>query len=203
MANSKKNHNLKSGKQKELFSSNSDLYSTYNSSEQLEQDTKSILEWRSKILNHQKKVLDNISILLTQKDFINEKDIAKIKHINPFLLTAYSINFWRSNKPVHDGPAIYFVLDSMNNSQVILYIGETNSADKRWKGDHDCKIYINNYKESLINNRIESHLEIRLFLDVPKEVKLRRKLEKELIYLWFPPFNKETRSRWSTTFTNI
>ncbi len=37
---------------------------------------------------------------------------------------------------------------------------------------------------------------------LPKEVKLRRKLEQKLIYLWLPPFNKETRNRWSTTFTN-
>ena len=52
------------------------------------------------------------------------------------------------------------------------------------------------------NNNLESNLDIRFFLDVPKEVKLRRKLEKRLIYLWFPPFNKETRDRWTTTFTN-
>ena len=59
-----------------------------------------------------------------------------------------------------------------------------------------------NYKEVLAHNNLSSHQDIRFFLDVPKEVKLRRKLEQQLIYLWLPPFNKETRDRWATTFTN-
>ena len=97
---------------------------------------------------------------------------------------------------------MYFVVDSYEDTQIILYIGETYSADKRWKGEHDCKIYISNYKESLNKNKMVSNIDIRFFLDVPKDVKFRRKLEKKLIYLWLPPFNKETRNRWSTTFTN-
>ena len=97
---------------------------------------------------------------------------------------------------------MYFVIDSMENSKIILYIGETNSANKRWKGEHDCKNYLMNYKEALAHNKLSSHQDIRFFLDVPKEVKLRRKLEQQLIYLWLPPFNKETRDRWATTFTN-
>ena len=113
-----------------------------------------------------------------------------------------SLNFWRANQYVHDGPAMYFVIDNMMNSKIILYIGETNSANKRWKGEHDCKIYLRNYKEALASNNLSSHQDIRFFLDVPKEVKLRRRLEQKLIGLWLPPFNKETRDRWSTTFTN-
>ena len=57
-------------------------------------------------------------------------------------------------------------------------------------------------RKNLQSFNLSSHLDIRFFLDVPKEVKLRRKLEKKLIYLWLPPFNKESRGRWSTTFTN-
>ncbi len=97
---------------------------------------------------------------------------------------------------------MYFVIDTMGSSKIILYIGETNSANKRWKGEHDCKNYLINYKEALSHNNLSSHQDIRFFLDVPKEVKLRRKLEQQLIYLWLPPFNKETRNRWATTFTN-
>ena len=77
---------------------------------------------------------------------------------------------------------MYFVIDSMENSKIILYIGETNSANKRWKGEHDCKNYLMNYKEALAHNKLSSHQDIRFFLDVPKEVKLRRKLEQQLIY---------------------
>ena len=97
---------------------------------------------------------------------------------------------------------MYFVIDTIGSSQIILYIGETNSANKRWKGEHDCKNYLSNYKEALTYNNLTNQLDIRFFLDVPKEAKLRRKLEQKLIYFWIPPFNKETKDRWSTTFTN-
>ncbi len=64
---------------------------------------------------------------------------------------------------------MYFVIDSMESSKIILYIGETNSANKRWKGEHDCKNYLMNYKEALSHNNLSSHQDIRFFLDVPKE----------------------------------
>ena len=57
----------------------------------------------------------------------------------------------------------------MESSKIILYIGETNSANKRWKGEHDCKNYLMNYKEALANNNLSSHQDIRFFLDVPKD----------------------------------
>ena len=128
--------------------------------------------------------------------------ISEERKIDPFSLQPLSLNFWRTNQYIHNGPAMYFVIDSMESSKIILYIGETNSANKRWKGEHDCKNYLMNYKEALAHNKLSSHQDIRFFLDVPKEVKLRRKLEQQLIYLWLPPFNKETRDRWATTFTN-
>ena len=128
--------------------------------------------------------------------------ISNERKIDPFSLQPLSLNFWRTNQYIHNGPAMYFVIDSIESSKIILYIGETNSANKRWKGEHDCKNYLMNYKEALSHNKLSSHQDIRFFLDVPKEVKLRRKLEQQLIYLWLPPFNKETRDRWATTFTN-
>ena len=162
----------------------------------------SITKWRKNIYNYQKNILKGNSNFI-QKSLIDSQDENDfLKSINPFLLKTFSINFWRSNKFVDKRPAMYFVVDTIKDIKIILYIGETNSADQRWKGDHDCKNYLNNYKESISNNNLESNLDIRFYLDVPKEVKLRRKLEKQLIYLWLPPFNKETRDRWTTTFTN-
>ena len=146
-------------------------------------------------------MLNDFKKLSLQSSFIEDKKIVEQK-LNPFSLTSSSINFWRSNKPIHNGPAIYFVIDTIKKEQIILYIGETYSADKRWKGEPDCKNYINNYKESLSKNNIERHIDIRFSLDVPSDTKFRRKLEQKLILLWLPPFNKETRSRWSTTFTH-
>ena len=188
-------------KQFELFGSSRDFSTDYKKEENLEIDSESLLIWRKNIFKHQQFVLNDFKKLSLQSSFIEDKKIEEQK-LNPFSLTSSSINFWRSNKPIHNGPAIYFVIDTIKKEQIILYIGETYSADKRWKGEHDCKNYINHYKESLSKNNIESHIDIRFSLDVPSDTKFRRKLEQKLILLWLPPFNKETRSRWSTTFTH-
>ena len=163
---------------------------------------KTLMIWRNKIHDHQSKILKNKQNTNSQNSLFTEIKSFDNKKINPFSLQPLSLNFWRTNQSVHQGPAMYFVIDNMENSKIILYIGETNSADKRWKGEHDCKNYLINYKEALASNNLKSHQDIRFFLDVPREVKLRRKLENNLICLWLPPFNKETRGRWSTTFTN-
>ena len=197
----KKNSNNKS-LQCEIFeSSNFNAISPLHKRE-LNHSHASLTQWRKNICEYQNKVTEKLHKPIDQTSLFRIEDDLEFININPFSLTKFSINFWRSNKIVDKGPAMYFVIDTIKSSKIILYIGETNSADKRWKGDHDCKNYISNYKETMSNNNLESNLDIRFFLDVPKEVKLRRKLERRLIYLWLPPFNKETRDRWTTTFTN-
>ena len=201
---SKISDHSKRNKQFELFSSTNDFSTNIYKESTLEISRESLLDWRKKIHKHQEFVLKTFKNSCLQKSLISYKsnENIELEKLNPFLLKSSSINFWRSNKSIHDGPAIYFVIDKIGNDQIILYIGETYSADKRWKGEHDCKNYINNYKESLTKADVENHIDIRFSLDVPLEVKFRRKLEQKLIYLWLPPFNKESRGRWSTTFTN-
>ena len=105
---------------------------------------------------------------------------------------------------MHEGPAVYFVMDKIINSDenIILYIGETISAEKRWKGEHDCKSYLSSYSETLQKANVTTNLNIRFWLDVPINTKERRKLEQKLIQTWLPPFNKETRRIWATPFTS-
>ncbi len=202
MKSSKIAINASKNKQFELFSSASDFSANNLRKKNLYLSKESILLWRQKIYKHQQLILDTLDYGYVQKSMIKDQLKLEIFKVNPFLLNCSSINFWRSSKPINNGPAIYFVIDTINKQQIILYIGETHSADKRWKGEHDCKNYVNNYIESLSKHEIESHIDIRFSLDVPSEVKFRRKLEQKLICLWLPPFNKETRGRWSTTFTN-
>ena len=202
MENSNKPHIRKLSKQFELFSSSKEPTCNLPNTNYLKVNRENLINWRNKINDYQNKIIRNKSSNIFQDSIFPEYKDTDIDKIDPFTLESISLNFWRTNKYVHDGPAMYFVIDTMKSSKILLYIGETNSANKRWKGDHDCKNYINNYKEALAFNNLSSHLDIRFFLDVPKEVKLRRKLEKKLIYLWLPPFNKESRGRWSTTFTN-
>ena len=200
MENQNKNRKLYRNKQFELFRYGEIFESNNKLKNDINHTPSSFLTWREKIHKHQHFICKNLNNLSLQRSLFANID-EKFRNINPFILSSISINFWRSKKVIHKGPAMYFVVDKLNNSEIVLYIGETNSADNRWKGDHDCKIYINNYKESLKENNIKSHIDIRFYLDVPKEVKFRRKLEHQLIYLWLPPFNKETRNRWATTFT--
>jgi len=189
-------------RQFELFGSNVNTSINFQHSNNLKIKGEILTEWRNRIHNHQIKILkDADNKTLCQKSLPINK-IFDERKIDPFSLQPLSLNFWRTNQYIHNGPAMYFVIDSMKSSKIILYIGETNIANKRWKGEHDCKNYLMNYKEALAHNKLASHQDIRFFLDVPKEVNLRRKLEQQLIYLWLPPFNKETRDRWATTFTN-
>ena len=202
MENSNLDNLSKKNKQFELFSSSVDTSSNLPSSNNLKVRSKTLMTWRNRVSDYQSKIVGDYQNNIFQQSIIPEKDSIHHARIHPFSLQGLSLNFWRTNQSVHNGPAMYFVIDTIASSQIILYIGETNSANKRWKGVHDCKNYLSNYKEALAYNNLTNQLDIRFFLDVPKEAKLRRRLEQKLIYLWMPPFNKETRDRWSTTFTN-
>ena len=189
-------------RQFELFGSNVNTSINFQHSNNLKIKGEILTEWRDRIYNHQFKISKDTHNKTLHQTSLPINTISDERKIDPFSLQPLSLNFWRTNQYIHNGPAMYFVIDSMESSKIILYIGETNSANKRWKGEQDCKNYLMNYKEALAHNKLSSHQDIRFFLDVPKEVKLRRKLEQQLIYLWLPPFNKETRDRWATTFTN-
>ena len=202
LENSNLDNISKKNKQFELFSSSVDTSINLPSSNNLKVRSNTLMSWRNRIADYQSKIVEDNQNNIFQHSIIPENDNIHHSRIQPFSLKGLSLNFWRTNQSVHNGPAMYFVIDTISSSQIILYIGETNSANKRWKGEHDCKNYLSNYKEALAYNNLINQLDIRFFLDVPKEAKLRRRLEQKLIYLWMPPFNKETRDRWSTTFTN-
>jgi len=189
-------------RQFELFGSNVNSSINFQNSNNLKIKGEILTDWRNRVHKHQFKIPKYAQNKPLHQTSLPINTISNEIKIDPFSLQPLSLNFWRTNQYIHNGPAMYFVIDSMESSKIILYIGETNIANKRWKGEHDCKNYLMNYKEALAYNNLSSHQDIRFFLDVPKEVKLRRKLEQQLIYLWLPPFNKETRDRWATTFTN-
>ena len=202
MENFNINNNSNQNRQFELFGSKINTSINFQHANNLKIRGETLTEWRNKIHNHQFKISKDRHSKSFQQTSLPINKNSDERKIDPFSLQPLSLNFWRTKQHIHNGPAMYFVIDTMVSSKIILYIGETNSANKRWKGDHDCKNYLTNYKEALTQNNLSSHQDIRFFLDVPKEVKLRRKLEQQLIYLWLPPFNKETRDRWTTTFTN-
>ena len=128
---------------------------------------------------------------------------AQVDGLNPLQLRPQPLSFWRWPDAPQQGAAMYFVIDRPPalDQPLLLYVGETGAADRRWKGEHDCKRYLAAYGEALSRAGLEGQPSIRFWLDVPTGVKPRRALEQALIRRWQPPFNKETRARWATPFT--
>jgi hypothetical protein len=122
---------------------------------------------------------------------------------NPLELTPLALDFWRWPLPPHRGASLYFVFDRPDPLPwpLLLYVGETGRADRRWKGEHDCKGYLAAYAEALGRAKLSSMLSIRFWCDVPTQPRSRRQLERLLIRRWAAPFNKENRDRWATPFT--
>jgi len=123
--------------------------------------------------------------------------------LDPLALQPQSLSFWRWPQAPHHGAAVYLVIDRPDPriEPLLLYVGETGRADRRWKGDHDCKRYLAAYGEALRKAGLPMLLSIRFWCDVPQATGPRRALEQALIRRWLPPFNKETRERWATPFT--
>ena len=191
-------------RQNDLFKNNDVNFSCENTSQDIHIKKKVIKEWQKKIIHHQSPIFKYGYKNINQPSLFesSSKDIEET--FNPKVLTPLPLSFWRWPKTMHEGPAVYFVMDKIIDSEesIILYIGETISADKRWRGEHDCKNYLSNYSETLQKANMTTKLNIRFWLDVPIKTKERRKLEQKLIQAWLPPFNKEARAIWATPFTS-
>ncbi len=195
---------IKFDRQQDLFNNNDLNFLEKNPPQDIFIDKKIIKEWQEKIITHQSPIFKYGHRGLNQSSLF-ESGLEELKeYFNPIDLSPLPLSFWRWPKAMHEGPAVYFVMDKIidSNENIILYIGETISAENRWKGEHDCKNYLSNYSDSLQKANMSTKLNIRFWLDVPIKTKERRKLEQKLIQTWLPPFNKETREIWATPFTS-
>ena len=191
-------------RQYDLFN-NSDLdFSEKNPLQEIYIEKQIIKEWQEKIINHQAPIFKYGYKDINQSSLYESSSDEFNTSFNPIELSHLPLSFWRWPKAMHEGPAVYFVMDRIIDSDdnIILYIGETIFAEKRWKGEHDCKNYLSSYSDHLQKANISTKLNIRFWLDVPIKTKERRRLEQKLIQTWLPPFNKETREIWATPFTS-
>lgn len=138
-------------------------------------------------------------------DTAPSKGIAEATAINPFSLRRQNTEFWRWQFDDVGVAAMYFVIDyaatkEMARSPLLLYIGETVKSNQRWKGMHDCKRYLTNYRQSHFENGLESELGIAFWPYAPEDRRIRQTLETDLIYRWRSPFNKENWRFWNTPF---
>ena len=120
--------------------------------------------------------------------------------INPFELEQRNINFWQSPTADEGTSALYFVIDY--EAMLLLYVGETVKSNQRWKGVHDCKRYLANYRQSHYEHQLPTRLGIGFWPHAPKETRLRQRLESALIKKWRAPFNKENWTYWGTPFVD-
>jgi len=166
-------------------------------------DAEQLWHWQSRLHQHQAPLFRGEQPRSHQVDLFAADSDAPAATINPIDLTPLPMNFWRWPESPHRGAAIYFVLDRPPELEqpLLLYVGETLAADKRWKGEHDCKAYLAAYGEALQRCALPHQLSIRFCTDVPAATRPRRAIEQALIQRWLPPFNKETRQRWTTPFT--
>ncbi len=191
-------------RQYSLFNNNDLDYSEKNLVHDISFEKKLIKAWQEKIINHQSPIFKSGYKDTNQTSLFGSSSEELSESFNPIQLSPLPLSFWKWPKAMHEGPAVYFVMDKIidPNESIILYIGETISAEKRWKGEHDCKNYLSSYSDHLQKANMSTRLNIRFWLDVPAKTKDRRKLEQKLIQTWLPPFNKETREIWATPFTS-
>ena len=116
------NNTSKQLRQFELFGSNSNTSINFHHSNNLNIKGEILTEWRNRIHNHQFKISKDPDNKTMQQTSLPTNTISSERKIDPFSLQPLSLNFWRTNQYIHNGPAMYFVIDSMENSKIILYI---------------------------------------------------------------------------------
>ena len=109
-----------------------------------------------------------------------------------------SLSFWRYPADSPGDACLYFVIDSA--MPLLLYVGETCRSNKRWKGEHDCKCYIDRYHDLHHRYGLERAVNIAFWWDTPSDHTARLDLELSLILRWRSPFNKENWERWGQPF---
>ncbi len=185
---------------KEGITRNSHLY---DSGASYEMGSQSLQVWKAAIAKYQSSITTMIPA--TQTALFDLPSQHCDPHvINPFSLSPQPAEFYRL--PIADGgdACIYFVVDlgASLQSPVLLYIGETCRSSKRWKGIHDCKRYILNYRELHTTHNLPTQIVMAFWWDAPSTTRPRQKLERILIEKWRSPFNKENWSFWRTPFVN-
>jgi len=154
--------------------------------------------WKQRVFQFQHLV--NVSVAHQQGDLFGlmpaPNDIAET--VAPFTLPQQNIQFWRWKVEDAGTAAYYFVIDY--ELPVLLYIGETVKANQRWKGEHDCKRYIENYISAHRELGMSATVGIAFLHLAPTETRARQQIETALIYKWRSPFNKQNWTFWGTPF---
>ncbi|MEM6450325.1 MAG: GIY-YIG nuclease family protein [Cyanobacteria bacterium P01_D01_bin.105] len=183
-------------------------YSTYeNFQPQLSIGPTELQTWKQRIIRFQTQLraapTPQQGSLFSTAEPTPKKPTEQAATLDPFSLRRQNTEFWRWQFDDVGVAAMYFVIDyALPARPLLLYIGETVKSNQRWKGVHDCKRYLTNYRQSHYENGLESELAIAFWPHAPEERKARQQLEGQLIYKWRSPFNKENWRYWNTPFVS-
>ncbi|NJL39720.1 MAG: GIY-YIG nuclease family protein [Leptolyngbyaceae cyanobacterium RM2_2_4] len=166
----------------------------------LEMGCAALQSWKQRIFQYQRRV--KISPAAEQRTLFDAvvPGLAQLdpKCINPFSLPQQNTEFWRWKAADQGTAALYFVIDY--ELPILLYVGETVKSNQRWKGVHDCKRYLLNYRQAHYRHQLTSMLGIAFWAEAPVATRPRQRLESALIEQWRSPFNKENWDFWATPF---
>jgi hypothetical protein len=157
--------------------------------------------WKQRVFDYQQQVQNGSQISqpsLFEFATAAPHAAAQVDTLDPFKLPQQNTEFWRWKASDTGVSALYFVIDY--TLPLLLYVGETVKSNQRWKGEHDCKRYLLNYRQSHYQNQLPSQLGIAFWANAPVATRQRQKLESDLIYKWRSPFNKENWEFWGTPF---
>lgn len=169
----------------------------------LEMSSEALSSWKGRVFQYQQQVKLTVPIQQqalfdltpTPQSSVNPDDL------DPFGLPQQNTEFWRWKAEEAGVAALYFVIDY--ELPILLYVGETVKSNQRWKGEHDCKRYLLNYRQTHYQLQLQSTLGIAFWAHAPEQTRMRQRLESGLIYKWRSPFNKENWQFWGTPFIGV
>jgi hypothetical protein len=160
-------------------------------------DSAALVRWKSDIATHQQRARESKSAFQGTLFDLAPVHIAP-DLIDPFSLRLCPMSFYRLPADGSGEATIYFLIDSA--AELVLYIGETCRSNLRWKGEHDCKRYIEKYIDLHYRHGLKTAVNMAFCWDAPVQARLRQQLELNLIKRWRSPFNKENWTLWGRPF---
>jgi hypothetical protein len=169
----------------------------------------SLLAWKARIAEYQRGVREGRGAIEQPALF----DLPKTTwhtadEIDPLGLKRYPWDFYdlpvRQVEPPDDSNrgCLYFQID--HEADIVLYIGETKlGARDRWIGTHYCKEYIKSYLQLHHDLGTRAYVCAAFWYHVPPKKKILLEWERELIYKWRSPFNKEMWEIYGQPFKRV
>jgi len=177
-------------KQLSLFDSEDDFNS---SRENLVMSKEELIKWKDRIYRQQQEVRLRGKTQQSELFELPKTTGQEADEIEPLRLKLYPADFYRMPPSLEysdDQGCIYFLIDHF--AEIILYIGETKlSAYQRWIGPHYAKMYTLSYIERHRQDDLVCAVCCALWLHIPPEKKILLQWERELIFKWRPPFNRQ------------